>query len=69
MKQAKKNIADAKNLLEENRVESSINRSSYAIFHAIRAVAALDGFDSYKHSGTIASLIKCTWKEDFLIKR
>ncbi|MCI7733731.1 MAG: HEPN domain-containing protein [Dysosmobacter sp.] len=33
MKQAKKNIADAKNLLEENRVESSINRSSYAIFH------------------------------------
>lgn len=33
---------------------SSINRSYYSIFHAIRAVNALDGFDSSKHSGVIA---------------
>ncbi len=32
----------------------SINRSYYSIFHAIRAVNALDGFDSSKHSGVIA---------------
>lgn len=33
---------------------SSINRSYYSIFHAIRAVNALDGFDSSKHSGVIS---------------
>ena len=30
------------------------NRSYYAIFHAIRSVNALDGFDSSKHSGVIS---------------
>ncbi len=30
------------------------NRSYYAIFHAIRAVLALDGVDRKKHSGVIA---------------
>lgn len=29
-------------------------RSYYSIFHAIRAVNALDGFDSSKHSGVIS---------------
>ena len=31
-----------------------MNRSYYVIFHAIRAVNSLDGFDSKKHSGVIA---------------
>jgi hypothetical protein len=31
-----------------------VNRSYYAIFHALRAVTALDGFDSSKHSGVIS---------------
>ena len=54
MKRARETLADAKSLLERDRVESSINRSYYAIFHALRAVTALDGFDSSKHSGIIA---------------
>ena len=33
---------------------ASMNRSYYAIFHGIRAVNSLDGFDSKKHSGVIA---------------
>lgn len=41
-------------LLRNANFRSSINRSYYAIFHAIRAVNALDGFDSSKHSGVIA---------------
>ena len=41
-------------LLKNANFRSSINRSYYAIFHAIRAVNALDGFDSSKHSGVIA---------------
>ena len=33
---------------------ASMNRSYYAVFHAIRAVNSLEGFDSRKHSGVIA---------------
>ena len=32
----------------------AVNRSYYAVFHALRAVTALDHFDSGKHSGIIA---------------
>lgn len=45
---------DAKLLLEAKSFKSSVNRSYYAIFHALRAVTALDGFDASKHSGVIA---------------
>lgn len=33
---------------------SAVNRSYYAIFHAMRAVMALDGEDRKKHSGVVA---------------
>ena len=54
MRRAQETLADAKALLAVGRVESSVNRSYYAIFHGLRAVTALDGFDSSKHSGIIA---------------
>ena len=41
-------------MLEESLYKVSINRSYYAIFHAMRAVTALQGYDSSKHSGIIA---------------
>ena len=41
-------------LKEHGKYKASINRSYYAIFHGLRAVTALDGFDSGKHSGIIA---------------
>jgi uncharacterized protein (UPF0332 family) len=47
-------IKDAKIMLENGRYKNALNRSYYAIFHAIRAVNVLDGFDSSKHSGVIA---------------
>ena len=31
-----------------------MNRAYYAVFHALRAITALDQFDSGKHSGIIA---------------
>lgn len=34
--------------------KAAINRSYYAIFHSIRAVNLLDGFDASKHSSVIA---------------
>ena len=41
-------------LKDNGKYKASINRSYYSIFHALRAVTALDGFDSGKHSGIIA---------------
>lgn len=44
----------AKNLLEDGLLADSANRSYYAVFHAARAVLALDGVDFKKHSGVIS---------------
>lgn len=44
----------ARVLLEDKKFKASVNRSYYAIFHALRSVSALDQFDSSKHSGVIA---------------
>jgi uncharacterized protein (UPF0332 family) len=38
--------------------KSAANRSYYCIFHAMRAVQALDRFDSKKHSGVIDNFRK-----------
>ena len=51
---AEENLAAAKLLLRENQLKFSVNRSYYSIFHAMRAVVILDGFDPKKHSGIIA---------------
>ena len=51
---AKEILRDVETLLNQDSFSSSVNRSYYAIFHALRAVTALDGFDSSKHSGVIA---------------
>ena len=51
---SKEIIKDAKLLISDKSFSSSVNRSYYAIFHALRAITALDGFDSSKHSGIIA---------------
>lgn len=47
-------LADARLMYENGRYKNALNRAYYAIFHAIRAVNALTGFDSSKHSGVIA---------------
>lgn len=47
-------LSDAKIMYENERYKNTLNRAYYAIFQAIRAVNALSGFDSSKHSGVIA---------------
>lgn len=47
-------LNDAKKLLQQKSYASSVNRSYYSIFHALKAVTALEGFDSSKHAGVIA---------------
>ncbi|MBR1759352.1 MAG: HEPN domain-containing protein [Lachnospiraceae bacterium] len=51
---AEEMLKASKDNLEMNQLRTSLNRSYYAIFHAMRAVNTLDGFDSSKHSGVIA---------------
>lgn len=51
---ARNNLRSAKILFENDDYASANNRAYYAIFHAIRAVLALDQFDSKKHSGVIS---------------
>ena len=47
-------LSDAKFMYENERYKNTLNRAYYSIFHAIRAINALQGFDSSKHSGVIA---------------
>ena len=54
LEQAKDDLRDAKVLFDAGSCKSAANRSYYAIFHAMRAVLALEPFDSKKHSGVIA---------------
>lgn len=54
LEKAEECLADAKLLLESESYKSAANRSYYAVFHAMRAVLAYDGYDSKKHSGIIA---------------
>ena len=47
-------LTDAKIMFANGRYKNAMNRAYYSIFHAIRSVNSLLGFDSSKHSGVIA---------------
>ena len=55
---AKECLRDAKLLLAGESYRSAANRAYYAIFHAMRAVLALDGVDMKHHSGIISKFRK-----------
>lgn len=54
LEKAREDLARAKREFDADDYKLALNRSYYAIFHAIRAVNILDEFDSSKHSGVIA---------------
>ena len=55
MQRARQDFEAAKKLFDnDNTHKASINRSYYAIFHAIRALLALDGVDFKKHTAVIS---------------
>lgn len=54
LEKAKENLTSAVIDLANQQASTAVNRAYYCIFHAIRAILALDGFDSKKHSGVIA---------------
>ena len=54
LSKAKEYLADAKKTLALEMYDTAANRSYYSIFHAIRALLALEGKDFKKHSGIIS---------------
>ncbi len=55
LSKAESYLKDAKKTLELEMYDTAANRSYYTIFHAARAVLALDGVDFKKHSGVISN--------------
>lgn len=62
------NLEDAKLMFENGRYKNALNRAYYSIFHAIRAVNTLQGYDSSKHSGVIAYFNQSFVKEGIFDK-
>jgi hypothetical protein len=54
LKQAEEMLDAARSNFKIEQYKTALNRAYYAVFHAMRAVNILDGFDSSKHSGVIA---------------
>ena len=52
--QAKENLEEAEALFSINKYKGASNRAYYAIFHAIKAILALDETDFKKHSSVMA---------------
>lgn len=52
--------------LKIGQYKTSLNRSYYAVFHAMRSANALKNFDSSKHSGVIAYFTKEYLKTEIL---
>lgn len=56
LERAKDDLETAESNLKDHRYSASVNRAYYAIFHALRAITALDQFDSGKHFMYVFSL-------------
>ena len=54
LQKARNCLVESKNDINEGSYESSANRSYYAMFHAVRAILALDSLDFKHHSAVIA---------------
>ena len=63
---AKEMLAASQSNLEIGQYKTSLNRSYYAVFHAMRSANALKGYDSSKHSGVIAFFTKEYLKTEVL---
>lgn len=65
---AKERVGFAREILKLGDYKTVANRSYYAVFSAMRAVLALDGFDSKRHSGIIAEFRRRYLKTELLPK-
>ena len=63
---AKERIGFAREIMKLGDYKTVANRSYYAVFSAMRAVLALDSFDSKRHSGIIAEFRRRYLKTELL---
>ena len=54
LERAEECLTEAQSLYEAGKYKGAANRLYYSIFHAMRAVLALDGVDMKHHSGVIS---------------
>ena len=54
LEQAKENLEEAEALFNINKYKGANNRAYYSIFHAIKAIIALEQIDFKKHSSVIS---------------
>ncbi len=69
MERAKEMLSASESNLETGQYKTSLNRSYYAVFHAMRSANALKGFDSSKHSGVIAFFTKEYLKTEMIDRK
>ena len=58
LERAKEMLSAEESNLEIGQYKTSLNRSYYAVFHAMRSANALKEYDSSKHSGVISYFTK-----------
>ena len=69
IKRAWEMLEAAKENLKIGQYNTALNRSYYAVFHAMRAANILRGFDSSKHSGVIAFFTKEFLKTEYMDRK
>ena len=63
---AEEMIQASEDNLKLGQFRTSLNRSYYAVFHAMRAANCLEQYDSSKHSGVIAFFTKTFLKTEII---
>ena len=63
---AREMLSASEDNLKIGQYKTSLNRSYYAVFHAMRSANALKNFDSSKHSGVMAYFTKEYLKTEIL---
>jgi len=54
LEQSKENLEEAEVLFENKKFKGANNRAYYAIFHAVKAILAIEQVDFKKHSSVLA---------------
>ncbi len=66
LEKSKEDLNSSKLNLDHGKISTSINRSYYSMFHAVRALLTLNKFDSKKHSGIISHFNQFYIKPGFI---
>ena len=69
LEKAKEDLETAEENMIGGKYRASINRSYYAVFHALRAVTALDRLIQESTAGSLLSSISIMSKRRFLIRK